>query len=91
MGANPRGHHRRPQSAGHHPLDWVERLYQGMAACLQRWGGVVIGGDLCRSDTISLAITALGSVAPNAALYRHGPNQVRPFWPRGTMGCRGRG
>jgi thiamine-monophosphate kinase len=42
-----------------------------MAACLTRWGGVVLGGDLCRADTKSVAITALGSVLPERALYRH--------------------
>ena len=60
------------------PVAWVERLYQGMAACLSRWGGQVIGGDLCRSDTVSLAITALGSVAANQIFYRRTakPGQV---------------
>ncbi len=53
-------------------LDWIEAVYQGMAACLDHWGGAVIGGDLCRSDCITLSITALGSIAPDQILYRHG-------------------
>jgi thiamine-monophosphate kinase len=59
-------------------LDWVKGVYQGMATCLEQWEGVVIGGDLCRSKTISLAITALGSVRPDHVLHRHTaePGQV---------------
>lgn len=59
-------------------IAWVERLYQGMAACLTTWGGQLIGGDLCRAPAISLAITALGSVGPGQVLYRSGatPDQA---------------
>lgn len=59
-------------------VSWIDRLYQGMAACLSRWGGQIIGGDLCRSETTSLSITALGHVAPDAVFHRHTaqPGQV---------------
>jgi len=53
------------------PVAWVDGVYEGMAACLVRYGGAVIGGDLCRSTVRSLAITALGQVDPAHALYRH--------------------
>ncbi|WP_017297209.1 thiamine-phosphate kinase [Nodosilinea nodulosa] len=71
MGATPTGITVGLSLPGHTSLAWVEGLYQGMAACLSRWGGVVLGGDLCRADTRSVAITALGSVLPQRALYRH--------------------
>ena len=51
------------------PWRWVEALYQGFTDCLCQYGGVIIGGDLCRGSHRSLAITALGSV--RHALYRH--------------------
>jgi thiamine-monophosphate kinase len=70
MGATPEGITVGLSLPGHTPLAWVEGLYQGMADCLNRWGGVVLGGDLCRADAISVAITALGSVDPQRALYR---------------------
>ncbi|MGF1568140.1 MAG: thiamine-phosphate kinase [Nodosilinea sp.] len=78
MGATPEGITVGLSLPGKTPVAWVERLYQGMATCLGHWGGAVIGGDLCRSNTISLAITALGSVAPGGVLYRRGaePGQV---------------
>lgn len=53
------------------PWPWLESLYQGMASCLERHGSAIIGGDLCRGDHRSLAITALGSVLPHRALYRN--------------------
>ncbi|AFY59769.1 thiamine-phosphate kinase [Synechococcus sp. PCC 6312] len=54
------------------PLVWVEEIYQGLAACLTEFGGgAILGGDVCRSDVLSLAITALGEVDPQAAIYRH--------------------
>ena len=71
MGATPVGITVGLSLPGHTSLAWVEGLYQGMAACLERWGGEVLGGDLCRADTKSVAITALGSVLPQRALYRH--------------------
>ncbi|WOD39988.1 thiamine-phosphate kinase [Nodosilinea sp. E11] len=71
MGAVPEGITVGLSLPGATPLAWVEGLYQGMADCLERWGGVVLGGDLCRADTVSVAITALGNVVPQRALYRH--------------------
>jgi thiamine-monophosphate kinase len=70
MGATPLGITVGLSLPGHTPLAWVEGLYQGMADCLAPWGGAVLGGDLCRADTRSVAITALGSVVPQRALYR---------------------
>lgn len=43
-------------------VDWLDRLYRGMAELLRQFGTPIIGGDVCRAPTRSLAITALGSV-----------------------------
>ncbi|HTL88304.1 MAG TPA: thiamine-phosphate kinase [Leptolyngbya sp.] len=51
-------------------VEWVERLYQGMADCLARFGGAIVGGDLCRSPVITLAITAVGQVDPKRVIAR---------------------
>jgi thiamine-monophosphate kinase len=71
MGAKPEGVTVGLSLPGTTHLDWIEGIYRGMADCLQQWGGAVIGGDLCRSDTVSLAITALGRVKPERVLYRN--------------------
>jgi thiamine-monophosphate kinase len=78
MGAEPQGITVALSLPSQTPVAWVDRVYQGMADCLDAWGGQLIGGDLCRSDTISIAITALGSVELGKAFYRHTaqPGQV---------------
>ncbi len=60
------------------PITWVEKLYGAMATCLEEWGGAVLGGDLCRSPVVSLAITALGTAPANEIFYRSSaqPGQV---------------
>ncbi|MEP0916070.1 thiamine-phosphate kinase [Leptolyngbya sp. DQ-M1] len=52
------------------PVEWVERLYQGMSDCLNRFGGTIVGGDLCRSPVVTLAITAFGQVDPDRVIQR---------------------
>lgn len=51
-------------------VDWIAAVYQGMHACLSRYGGTILGGDVCRADQVSLAITALGRVAPHKTIRR---------------------
>ena len=53
------------------PLVWVEALYRGIAACLSSYGGVILGGDLCRSEQQTIAITALGKVQPQQVICRN--------------------
>jgi thiamine-monophosphate kinase len=52
------------------PVEWVERLYQGMSDCLAQYGGAIVGGDICRSPVITLAITAFGEVDPDRVIAR---------------------
>ncbi|ASC69143.1 hypothetical protein XM38_000690 [Halomicronema hongdechloris C2206] len=49
---------------------WIEGVYAGIGQCLNAYGGQILGGDLCRSPTVTVAITALGQVQPGQALYR---------------------
>jgi thiamine-monophosphate kinase len=72
MGASPVGITVGLSLPGTVLVTWVEAVYRGMAACLQQYGGVIIGGDVVRSPHTSLAITALGRVTPGQAFYRHG-------------------
>ena len=50
---------------------WVKELYRGMADCLDRYGGAMVGGDLCRANQRTVSITAMGQVQPERAIYRH--------------------
>lgn len=49
---------------------WVEAVYRGLVACLQTYGGDILGGDVVRSPQVSLTITALGRGSPSRLLYR---------------------
>jgi thiamine-monophosphate kinase len=75
MGAKPIGITVGLSLPGTKPVSWVESVYQGMSACLETYQTPIVGGDICRSTVVSLAITALGEVAPQRAICRH---QARP-------------
>jgi len=45
---------------GRESLDWIRDLAQGIADEAKSAGAVVVGGDLAKSPTLSIAITAVG-------------------------------
>ncbi|MBH8572496.1 thiamine-phosphate kinase [Nostocaceae cyanobacterium CENA369] len=51
-------------------VSWVERLYQGMTECLQKYNTPIVGGDVVRSPVTTLAITAFGQADPNRIIRR---------------------
>lgn len=51
-------------------VSWVESLYQGLYNCLQRYQTPIVGGDICRSSVITVAITAFGRVLPHRVIRR---------------------
>jgi thiamine-monophosphate kinase len=52
------------------PVVWLEELYRGMQACLERYGTGIIGGDLTRSSVTTVAITAVGAVRKDRIIAR---------------------
>lgn len=52
------------------PVVWLEQLYQGMQACLRRYGTGIVGGDLTRSSVATVAITAFGAVKSDRIIAR---------------------
>jgi thiamine-monophosphate kinase len=70
MGASPLGLTVGLGLPGELEVAWVERLYQGLSACLAPFGTVILGGDVVRSPVITLAITALGTVVPERIIRR---------------------
>lgn len=52
------------------PVAWVEALYTGMSACLNTFNTPIVGGDICRSPILTVAIAAFGEVLPNQAIRR---------------------
>ncbi|MCY7323343.1 MAG: thiamine-phosphate kinase [Phormidesmis sp. CAN_BIN36] len=70
MGASPLGITVGLGLPGEVLVSWVEDLYRGITDCLQKYGTVTVGGDLCRSPVITVAITAFGQVDPARVIRR---------------------
>ncbi len=70
MGASPLGITVGLGLPGEVRVSWVERLYQGMTECLQKYNTSIVGGDVVRSPVTTLAITAFGQVSPNQIIRR---------------------
>ncbi len=70
MGASPLGLTVGLGLPGDVPVTWLEQLYQGLTQCLKRYNAVIVGGDVCRSPVITLAIAAFGQVSPGQVIRR---------------------
>ncbi len=71
MGATPLGITIGLSLPGDCPLIWIQEMYQGMVDCLQPYGAApIVGGDICRSSVLALAITAIGYVIPSQVIRR---------------------
>jgi thiamine-monophosphate kinase len=70
MGAEPMGITVDLGLPGTLAVSWVESLYKGLYDCLQRYQTPIVGGDICRSSVITVAITAFGVVLPQRVIRR---------------------
>lgn len=70
MGASPLGITVGLGLPGDLPVSWVEQLYQGMTDCLTQYNTPIVGGDVCRSTVLTVAIAAFGQVFPEQAILR---------------------
>jgi thiamine-monophosphate kinase len=71
MGATPLGITVGLGLPGEVAVSWVEQLYQGMTQCLQRYNNTpIVGGDIVRSPTTTIAICAFGQVNPLRTIRR---------------------
>ena len=71
MGATPLGITVGLALPGEVAVSWVESLYEGMNQCLQTYNTAIIGGDVCKSSVITVAITAFGQVEPRHIIRRN--------------------
>ena len=54
------------------PVEWVDGLADGLRDECALVGAVVAGGDIVRSDTLTIAVTALGDLEGRAPITRSG-------------------
>jgi len=74
MGATPVGITVGLSLPGEVAIDWVDNLYGGLNACLERYNTRILGGDICYSPIITVAINAFGQVFPNRVISRNNAN-----------------
>ena len=70
MGATPLGITVGLGLPGEVSVNWVERLYQGMTECLQKYNTSLWVVILCDRPVTTLAITAFGQANPNLIIRR---------------------
>jgi thiamine-monophosphate kinase len=68
------------------PVAWALELVRGLVAECQRAGASIAGGDVTASDTLVLAITALGDLAGLAPVTRAGARPGDLVAVAGTLG-----
>jgi thiamine-monophosphate kinase len=71
MGASPLGITVGLGLPGDVSVSWVEQLYHGMTQCLQQYSTSIVGGDIVRSPTTTIAICAFGQVSPLRVIRRN--------------------
>jgi len=54
------------------PMAWVDDLYEGLREECQQFGAAVIGGDIVESQTLTIAVTALGDMKGARPVTRDG-------------------
>ena len=84
MGAKPRW----ATLAGAIPAvdeDWLGKFSAGLFACAGEYGIDIVGGDTTRGP-LNLCVTAIGEVAPGAALRRDGAHAGEQIWVSGRPG-----
>ena len=67
--------------------DYLVQVYEGLGACLSRFGACIIGGNTSRIDTgLMLDVTLLGEVASDRMLTRKGAAPGEVLMVTGTLG-----
>jgi len=73
-------------------LEWLERLYDGLCDCLNRYGARLAGGDTnSTSGGLVITVTQLGTVPRGQALTRSGAKVGDVLLVTGTLGDSGAG
>jgi len=68
-------------------VEWVEEVYRGIAASCRKHGVVIAGGDTTHGSTVTISITALGTVAPDELCLRSHARAGDLLAVTGTLGA----
>lgn len=67
--------------------DWVVELYRGMRECADEFGMAVVGGDISRSDCLTISVALLGNPAGRLTIGRDGARDGHTIGVTGTLGA----
>ena len=65
---------------------WIQGFYDGLHECGERYGAMLVGGDLSAADRITVSITAFGESRHRRILYRSGGRPGDLLYVTGTLG-----
>ena len=65
---------------------WIQGFYDGLSECGERYGALLVGGDLSAADRITVSITAFGESRNRRVLYRSGGQPGDLLYVTGTLG-----
>ena len=68
------------------PVAWADAFTEGVGAECAIAGGAVVGGDIVRSDTLTVSITALGDLGGHRAIRRDGARPGDVVAVAGSLG-----
>ena len=68
-------------------IDYLERVYDGMNGLCERFGTVIIGGDLAQGPVFELHVFGTGLVPSGNALLRSGATVGDLIYVTGPLGC----
>ncbi|WP_372794457.1 thiamine-monophosphate kinase [Pontiella sp.] len=67
-------------------FQYLEKIYAGMSALCERFGAVIIGGDLAKGDTLELHVFGTGLLPEKAARLRSGARAGDDLLVTGPLG-----
>lgn len=74
-----------------HPMEFLEKIVDGMNDCARRFGTSIVGGDTKEHDLLTLCGTALGEVAKDRIMLRKGASPGDLIVVSGALGMAGAG
>ncbi len=68
-------------------IDWLEKLYRGLAACARTYGVAIVGGDVAQADQVLAAsLTLVGESVGSRMLTRSGARTGDSIYVTGPLG-----
>lgn len=64
----------------------IERFYEGAFSCSEKYGAVIAGGDISKSDKFSISVTAVGFLTGEDILTRSGALPGMKIYVTGNLG-----